>query len=247
MEDEKDIYDLAADGDIEKLMILLSSNPDLARFQNPSLGRVTPLHFAWDPPVVELLVHFGAEIDARDDSGKTPLHSAAWHENLEVVESLLRHGADPRAMDKEGNSVMYQVSRKSDTESRKAIAEMLRERGVPLDLSSALNFGMADVARKMLTEEPDAITAAPHPFFLVYLVVGLIYSDYMEEAIHPDEPDDHEKIIADRIIDKHIDLLDKPLLDANPTEKPIQFALDLAKELPRPTVTERLLAALRGE
>jgi ankyrin repeat protein len=44
---------------------------------------------------VRLLVSAGTEVNARNRSGLIPLRSLVRHNNLELVELLLRHGADP--------------------------------------------------------------------------------------------------------------------------------------------------------
>lgn len=57
--------------------------------------------------VIEKLIALGASVDAQDDrrtavdetSRYTALHSAAWHGNLEAINVLLRHGANPRIRD----------------------------------------------------------------------------------------------------------------------------------------------------
>jgi ankyrin repeat protein len=57
--------------------------------------------------VIEKLIALGASVDAQDDrrtavdetSRYTALDSAAWHGNLEAINVLLRHGANPRIRD----------------------------------------------------------------------------------------------------------------------------------------------------
>jgi uncharacterized protein len=57
--------------------------------------------------IIEELIRLGASVDARDDpstavdgtTGYTPLHAAAFRGNAEVVSVLLKHGADPFAME----------------------------------------------------------------------------------------------------------------------------------------------------
>lgn len=65
----------------------------------------TPLHAAAasnpTPGIVTALVAASANLDARDDEGGTPLHSA-WGNRRAIVEELLRSGADPLARDERG-------------------------------------------------------------------------------------------------------------------------------------------------
>ena len=51
---------------------------------------------------VNQLIKQGAEIDARDDSGSTPLYQAAAWGRLEAVDLLLKKGADAALSNREG-------------------------------------------------------------------------------------------------------------------------------------------------
>jgi ankyrin repeat protein len=53
-----------------------------------------------------LLLGKGAEVNARDDSGATPLYQAAAWGRLEVVDVLLRKGADVGIRNREHLSPM---------------------------------------------------------------------------------------------------------------------------------------------
>lgn len=44
---------------------------------------------------VRLLLTAGAIVNAKDDIGSTPLHRAIFKGDSELVELLIRHGADP--------------------------------------------------------------------------------------------------------------------------------------------------------
>jgi ankyrin repeat protein len=62
--------------------------------------RWTALHFATrtkNPAVVKLLIEAGANVNAKDDEGITPLHQGLlqYPVNLEMTEMLLAAGAKP--------------------------------------------------------------------------------------------------------------------------------------------------------
>ena len=54
--------------------------------------------------MVRVLLEHGAEVDARDADGQTPLHYAALCEQLPVAEALLAAGADVRLKTNDGST-----------------------------------------------------------------------------------------------------------------------------------------------
>jgi len=60
--------------------------------------------------VVRMLLENGAQINARDSNGMTPLHAAAdWHTSV-VIRELLQHGADLLAVDDYGHTPFDRAS-----------------------------------------------------------------------------------------------------------------------------------------
>jgi ankyrin repeat protein len=72
---------------------------------------MTPLHWACTeasiPHVALLLAKGGADIEAKDASGCTPLLIAAQYGQVEVVAFLLQKGAHLLAVDKSGDTALH--------------------------------------------------------------------------------------------------------------------------------------------
>ena|ERR1041385_5343114 len=69
--------------------------------------KVQPLHSAAaarQRHIVEMLLHAGAPVNAKQQGGWTALHAAAQHGDRETAELLLEYGADPAQANDEGKT-----------------------------------------------------------------------------------------------------------------------------------------------
>src|SRR5437899_4123066 len=101
--------------------------------------------------IAKRLIALGADINAKDHVGYTPLHEAARDGNRACAELLLKHGAD-----------LTIVDNKNDTPLETAIyygyldlANILVDHGAPLDIFTASGLGMVDQVRKLLDQRGD--------------------------------------------------------------------------------------------
>jgi len=79
----------------------------------------TPMMHAimtYQPTVVEKLCLLGAHVDTRDVAGITALHHAMHYGHEDIVLTLLRHGADPHLVNREGEKAMDVLSRSDNME-----------------------------------------------------------------------------------------------------------------------------------
>ncbi|MEM6392952.1 MAG: ankyrin repeat domain-containing protein [Planctomycetota bacterium] len=84
---------------------------------------------------------------SKHEHHRTALMHAAKCGRPEMVELLLEHGADPRAVDDAGQTAMTFAT-------DEAVIVLLGDAGAELDLLGALNSGAFDVAEKLLREDP---------------------------------------------------------------------------------------------
>ena len=91
----------------------------------------TPLHLASmghnfkDDYVLRFLLEHGADINARNQDGSTPLLVASFHGALEVVSLLLERGADVEARRNDGKTALQLAVENGDDD----VVELLREHG----------------------------------------------------------------------------------------------------------------------
>jgi ankyrin repeat protein len=75
--------------------------------------------------LTELLIELGADVEARDKDGQTPLHVASQAGPLDIARMLIEHGAEVSAQDKIGQTPLHLASQAGRLE----IARMLIESG----------------------------------------------------------------------------------------------------------------------
>src|ERR1017187_725486 len=83
--------------------------------------------------IADLLLAKGANVDARDKSGATPLHQAALKGNLAFATLLLQHGADVNARDRDGATPLHNAALNGGSE----LAALLLDKGANVDAREA--------------------------------------------------------------------------------------------------------------
>jgi hypothetical protein len=83
------------------------------------------------PPLLERLASLGAQVDATDAQGLTPLHAALLHGQDELVPRLMQLGADPRRVTAEGRTAYHLAALGVPAARLPALVRRLVERSVP--------------------------------------------------------------------------------------------------------------------
>lgn len=97
------LHNAAFLGSLEVVDLLLKKGA--AALNEGNFRGQTPLHFACErghPAVVTRLLDAGADIEARDMIGRTPLMTTGMSQNMEIAKDLIERGADVNAAAKRG-------------------------------------------------------------------------------------------------------------------------------------------------
>ncbi|MCG8339741.1 MAG: ankyrin repeat domain-containing protein [Cytophagales bacterium] len=90
------------------------------------------------PGVVSLLLAAGADVNAKNSKGDTPLHEAAKGGLVEVMRVLIGAGADVNAENKRGNTPLHTLARNAGLESHTKAIKVLIDAGADVN---AENYG----------------------------------------------------------------------------------------------------------
>lgn len=126
---------LAAGGAGIGNVYLFQMNPEMRTLeQKKAFEKNHPITTGNGPDIVELLLNSGADIEARDRRGATPLHRAASsNPNLEVTALLLDRGAELEARDDLGMTPLHMAAVGN---TNPAVAGLLLARGADMETPS---------------------------------------------------------------------------------------------------------------
>lgn len=145
-------------GDVPALRGLLDQDPGLAdaRDAEGSTGLHQAIHHV---EAVRLLLERGADPNARDVGDNAyPLHFASAHGLLDTMRILLDAGGDVHGVgDLHDSDVIGWAAGQGRQEQRDAVA-LLVERGARHHIFSAIAMGDADLVRRVVRENPQALS-----------------------------------------------------------------------------------------
>lgn len=133
---------------------LLLFSPTLALALQADLFDATR---ASDAAKVRLVLADGADVNARDDKGRTPLHIAAEKEAVDVVEALLKAGAVPSLTDWRGVAPLAVAQDKKNDRVIALVLNAIRSEGgsaPPCELGRLRSDDTKGVQRRFLAGHP---------------------------------------------------------------------------------------------
>lgn len=141
----------------------LVSHPE--QYAHAPIGQ-TPLHIAaWngEQRLVKQLLELGADPNARDLHGGTPLHAMVrWVTRPDIISILLERGADINAVDHAGQTPLHLAAsciRRPGHQwgNHPELSSYLIENGATIDIFSAIILDHADHAAMLLKNDPTLV------------------------------------------------------------------------------------------
>ncbi|HEX7715342.1 MAG TPA: ankyrin repeat domain-containing protein [Bacillota bacterium] len=136
------IYDAAVAGDLEQVQAVVARSPEAVN-EKDEYG-FTALHgLAGEEhyDIVRFLIEHGADVNAQNEDGITPLHLAAWPE---MAEFLITSGADLEARTHGGDTPLMVMAAETESED---VMEVLLEAGADVNARNNQGRTAYDIAK----------------------------------------------------------------------------------------------------
>ena len=102
-----------------------------------------------DMPKIQDLIKRGADVEAKNDDGETPLHMVAYRNSIETAKLLIEMGADVDAKDDYGETPLHWASYNNRIE----IAKLLIDKGADVEAKRNDGWTPLDLAQSDEMEE----------------------------------------------------------------------------------------------
>jgi len=193
--------------EIVRILIKAGADPntvELIRGGNAEWFGATTLHHAASSGPVEtarILLDAGADVNARNDLGETPLVLSARYGQAEMVKLLISRKANLRyadgrmAMSAATDRITHLRHRWDFREECQAIVSALNEAGIPTDITTEVALGNVDRVHKLLKERPARasyydVNGAPVLTRAAGLGDNKLVALLLDAGAHPDSGDD---------------------------------------------------------
>uniref|UniRef100_A0ABD2XJ90 Uncharacterized protein n=1 Tax=Trichogramma kaykai TaxID=54128 RepID=A0ABD2XJ90_9HYME len=154
-------------------------------------------------------LHKSVEVDARDNSGRTPLHLALTYGDEKLVEVLLRRDADPSLATNEGSTPLHLICSRKDPERvesffeicdklRKSVDVNARGRWFRTPLSLALMPGGEKLVELLLKRGACPNTADDYGLTVLHLICRREYDFEMAKLLFGIADEKNQLVQVDR-------------------------------------------------
>ncbi|EXF76523.1 hypothetical protein CFIO01_06447 [Colletotrichum fioriniae PJ7] len=123
--------------DIVRLLLEHGANVD---HRIPGTG-LTPLHLAHSGDTLAVLLEYGADKEAKDDNGYTPLFYAVTKQDSNLTRRLVNAGADFEATDNWGHTALLNALVYGEQKSREENCRYLISQGAPVNAKGQDRYG----------------------------------------------------------------------------------------------------------
>jgi ankyrin repeat protein len=123
------VEDAIGQKDYVTLSKLIALKPSIVTEKDVYKGNTLLHRSAYNVDLVKCLVENGADVHAKDRSGRTPIFYAVINEEQDVVEYLLQHGEQINVKDKENRTPLFCAAELE----KKTLAEFLINKGADIN------------------------------------------------------------------------------------------------------------------
>jgi len=187
----KEFLDAAMGGRIDDLIKMAAASPSIIHFRGAGLGQ-TALHWSCAKghlAAVKWLLSHGAQIEARNQNGSTPLHAAAAAGSTEVALRLIEAGASVTVVDGEGRN----CERLAEARGHERLSALLRRKHLAVtDAASAAASAAAAAAYAAAAADRREIIPIVSPVETV-IAEGLVSLAIAEDIVGADEAETDPK------------------------------------------------------
>lgn len=164
---DMDIFEAVRLGFCDRVKALVEENPTLVKVKDVQGN--TPLHLTNDNNIAYYLITRGADVNARNKQGFTPLHFAVGKGSYEITLLLVRNKADVNAEDDSGFTALliaalYKLDQTTD---------MLTAQGAEIGILEASALGSMEQVKSLIKAKPEIINKkGPYGWTPLYVAIN---------------------------------------------------------------------------